>query len=257
MQNKLLGLLLLLMGCLAAPFSWSQTAQPLAPRQVHASPRLVIVQIAPGSYVHTSYLQTNDFGLVPCNGLLVVSQNEAIVFDTPTNDSASNELMAWAQQTLKAKITAIVPTHFHNDCLGGLPAFHVKGIVSYAHDRTIALAKANNMPIPQKGFADSLVLPLGREKVCVKFFGEGHTRDNVVGYFEKDQVLFGGCLIKELNATKGYLGDANVKEWSHTVQKMVQAYPSSITVVPGHGQVGNKKLLDYTIQLFQSSLGPH
>lgn len=31
--------------------------------------------------------------------------------------------------------------------------------------------------------------------------------------------MFGGCLIKELDAGKGYLGDANVADWSSTVEK--------------------------------------
>jgi len=71
-------------------------------------------------------------------------------------------------------------------------------------------------------------------------------------------VLFGGCLIKELDASKGYLGDAskgylgdaNVKAWSNTVTKIKKAYPKLQIVVPGHGAIGNQALLDYTIKLF-------
>ena len=40
------------------------------------------------------------------------------------------------------------------------------------------------------------------------YFGEGHTKDNIMGYFTEDQALFGGCLIKKVGASKGYLGDA-------------------------------------------------
>jgi hypothetical protein len=90
--------------------------------------------------------------------------------------------------------------------------------------------------------------------VC--YFGEGHTKDNVVAYYAKDQVLFGGCLIKEQGATKGYLGDANLQAWSGTVSKIKQRLPNVQTVVPGHGAVGNQSLLDYTIQLFKSEQKP-
>ena len=38
------------------------------------------------SYVHTSYLKTDQYGTVECNGLLFVDHNEAIVIDAPTND---------------------------------------------------------------------------------------------------------------------------------------------------------------------------
>jgi metallo-beta-lactamase class B len=136
--------------------------------------------------------------------------------------------------------------------LGGLPAFAAQGITSYAHQKTIELARANQLPIPAQGFVDSLVLPVGKAAVVVKFFGEGHTKDNVVAFFSADQVLFGGCLIKEINATKGYLGDANTRTWSNTVQKIAQAYPQLKWVVPGHGASGSKALLDYTQQLFRA-----
>jgi metallo-beta-lactamase class B len=71
-----------------------------------------------------------------------------------------------------------------------------------------------------------------------------------VAYFAKEKVLFGGCLLKELHASKGFLGDAVVADWSRTVMYVKQAFPDVKWVVPGHGQVGDKALLDYTIQLF-------
>jgi metallo-beta-lactamase class B len=93
---------------------------------------------------------------------------------------------------------------------------------------------------------------VGNEKIIAKFFGEGHTKDNIVGYFPSENVLFGGCLIKELNANKGYLGDATLADWSNTVQKIKKEYPKVKIVVPGHGDYGNAKLLDYTIHLFKT-----
>jgi metallo-beta-lactamase class B len=232
-------------------FAGAQSQKAFKPEVVYQSDKLVITRIAEHSYQHTSYKQTNDFGNVPCNGLIVRSKDEAIVFDTPTNDSASDILIGWISQTLHARIKAIIPTHFHDDCLGGLKAFHQRSIPSYAYVKTIALAGTNNYEVPKNSFTDSLLLPLGDQRVLVKFFGEGHTIDNVVGYYPADKVLFGGCLIKEMQASKGYLGDANLKDWSATVDKIRKAYPQVQLVVPGHGAPGNKKLLDYTISLFK------
>jgi metallo-beta-lactamase class B len=107
--------------------------------------------------------------------------------------------------------------------------------------------------VPQNGFNDSLKLSVGNTYAVVKYFGQGHTKDNVVSYFPKENILFGGCLIKELQATKGYLGDANVGEWSSTVEKVKQQYPNVKIVIPGHGKIGGKDLLDYTIKLFESN----
>lgn len=219
---------------------------------VYKSDDLVITQISKNSFEHISYLQTQDFGNVPCNGLIVSNSNEAIIFDTPTNDKSSEELIGWLKDTLHYKINAVIPTHFHNDCLGGLKAFQKYNIPSYAYFKTIAFARENNFAVPQNSFNDSLILKVGNETIIAKFFGEGHTRDNVVGYFPSEHIMFGGCLIKEIDANKGYLGDANVNAWSDTVEKVKEEFPDVKIVIPGHGEYGNKKLLDYTINLFKT-----
>ena len=228
----------------------SQKKTVFKPKEVYKSNGLIITQITPNSFEHTSFKQTNDFGNVPCNGIIVRSKNEVIIFDTPTNDESAEELIKWIRDILHCKINAVVPTHFHDDCLGGLKAFDKNDIPSYAYFKTIELARENKFVVPKNSFTDSIVLKVGEENVSVKFFGEGHTKDNVVGYFPSENVMFGGCLIKAVNANKGYLGDANVTDWSSTVEKVKKAYPNVRVVIPGHGYYGNKKLLDYTIKLF-------
>jgi metallo-beta-lactamase class B len=232
----------------------SQKEEAFKPTTVYKSEDLVITQVSENAFIHMSFLQTNDFGNVPCNGLFVRSANEVIVFDTPTSDRSSEALIHWIKETLHAKINAIIPTHFHDDCLGELQAFHNNAIPFYAYYKTIELARENGFVVPANAFRDSLVLPVGKETISARYFGEGHTKDNVVVYFPGEHVLFGGCLIKEINASKGYLGDANVAAWSHTVENVKNAYPQVKIVVPGHGDSGNKELLDYTIGLFKPEL---
>lgn len=242
--------ILLLMAAALTAFNF--TYHTFEPKEIYRSEDLVITQVSENTFEHRSYLQTQDFGKVPCNGLVVRDGNETLVFDTPTNDKSSEELIRWIESSLQCKINAIIPTHFHNDCLGGLKAFHDKGIPSYAYARTVELAKENEFVIPQNSFTDSLLLKVGKEHIVAKFFGEGHTKDNVVGYFPAEKVMFGGCLIKELNASKGYLGDANVNDWSATVEKVKKAYPQVKVIIPGHGKYGDHQLLDYTIGLFKT-----
>lgn len=229
-----------------------QKQNSFKPKEVYKSNDLIVTQITKNSFVHTSFKQTNDFGNVPCNGLIVRNSNEAIVFDTPTNDKSSEELIKWIKETLHCKINAVIPTHFHDDCLGGLKAFDKNDIASYAYFKTIELAKESNYPVAKNAFSKSLILKVGNKNIIAKFFGEGHTKDNIVGYFPSENVMFGGCLIKELDAGKGYLGDANVADWSSTVKRVKKEYPNVKIIVPGHGEPGNKKLLDYTINLFRT-----
>ncbi|RYD96645.1 MAG: MBL fold metallo-hydrolase [Sphingobacteriales bacterium] len=175
------------------------SSQEQYPKEVFKSEGLQVQQVSPNTYVHISYLVTDDYGKVPCNGMIAVNGNKAIIFDATTTDATSAVLIRWIKEELKANPVALVVTHFHEDCLGGAGAF---------------------------------------------------TQDNTVGYFAKDAVLFGGCLVKELNAEKGYLGDADTAAWPATINKLKQAYPGIKLVIPGHGAAGGKELLDYTHDLF-------
>lgn len=214
----------------------------------YESETLKIERISNNVFQHTSYLKTRSFGDVPCNGMIYFNENEAIIFDTPTNREASHELIKWIGNK---KIKAVIATHFHIDCLGGLEEFHLKNIDSYANYQTIALAKEHNKTLPKFGFNHEKEFKIGKQKVLAKYFGEGHTKDNIIGYVPNEKVLFGGCLVKEVNATKGNLADATPSEWSKTIRKLKQALPEIDFVIPGHGKNGGTELLDYTIQLFE------
>ncbi|MFV0604388.1 MAG: subclass B1 metallo-beta-lactamase [Niabella sp.] len=238
-------LIIILVSC-----NTSKNASTAKPKTVFKSNDLIIKKISENVYQHISFINTESFGRVACNGMIVKDGKEAIVFDATTDDKSSEEMIQWIGNNLHCKIVAVIPTHFHEDNLGGLKAFHQHSIPSYASHKTITFAKKDTIAIPHNGFEDSLQLKLGNTYVTTRFFGEGHTKDNVIGYFPAENVLFGGCLIKELNATKGYLGDANTDDWPATVTKIKQVYPNVKTVIPGHGKIGGQALLDYTIKLF-------
>ncbi|GAB0155181.1 BcII family subclass B1 metallo-beta-lactamase [Chryseobacterium sp. Alg-005] len=232
--------------------SKAKEKETFKPKIVYRTDNLIVTQLSDHTYQHTSYFLSEDFGKVDCNGLVVRDKDEVIVFDTPADSTSSEELIKWVENGLKNKIVAVIPTHFHFDCVGGLKEFHRKKIPSYANFRTIEFTREKKFNVPQKGFKDSLILKVGNEKVIARFFGEGHTKDNVIGYFPSENIMFGGCLIKEVGAGKGNLEDANISEWSKTVEKIKKKYPNVSLVVPGHGKYGNYELLDYTINLFKA-----
>ena len=212
---------------------------------------LKIEALKPGVYLQISYLQTDDFGKVGCNGLIYVNKGEAAVFDTPATEEASEELLNFIENTLKAKTVAVVINHFHDDCLGGLNAFHKRGIPSYASSLTAYLAKKEENNIPEQLFTDSLTLTIGEGIVQNQFWGAAHTFDNIISYLPAEKVLFGGCMVKEIGASKGFTGDADLSQWSHTIQKVKTNYPEVEIVVPGHGKTGGTALFDYTSTLFK------
>lgn len=232
-------------------FSACNSTKKADPHIIYTSNNLVVKQISANVYEHTSFLETKSFGKVPCNGMIVTDNNEAIVFDTTIDDRTSRKLLEIISKKLNCKVKAIVATHFHEDCVGGLNAFHKLSIPSYAQKLTLELTKKTGAAVPQNAFDIEQEFQIGNDKVYARYFGEGHTKDNIIGYFPAERVLFGGCLIKEIGAGKGNLEDANVKDWPETVRKLKTAYPDISIIIPGHGKVGDKELLEYTIRLFE------
>ncbi len=220
---------------------------------IYNTDTLKIKKLKTNVFQHISFMQTNDFGKVAANGMVYFSKNEAIVFDTPVNNEASKELIHWIQEKNNKKIMVVVATHFHDDCLAGIETFHNNNISSYASKLTIELAKKDGKTPPIKSFKSKKKFKVGNTKVLVKHFGEGHTKDNIVGYISNQETLFGGCLVKCLGANEGYLGDANVSEWSETIAKIKEAFPNLELIIPGHGNSGDTALLDYTIKLFKQN----
>jgi metallo-beta-lactamase class B len=246
-QSTMLGCLLLVMlqGCVVRKG-----------RVIYDSPTLQMVRLTRHTYIHHTYLQTDSWGKVSCNGLVYTHGGEAMIFDTPVDDSSAIELLYLVGQQLHARVKGIVVNHFHEDCLGGLQAFHDRGIPSYANSRTLKLAAAdtaNHPVVPMTGFEDTLTLWVGGKQVLNSYHGRAHTTDNIVSYIPDSRVLFGGCPLKALGAGKGYLGDADTTAWSQTIRNVKAAYPKARYIVPGHGASGGRQLLDYTINMFEYS----
>lgn len=218
------------------------------------SDSLYVRQVSQHTFVHISGQYVKAFGRFTSNGVIHIREGEAVIMDTPPSTPQSIQLLDWlAKDFPDVKIKAVVINHFHSDCLGGLSVFHDRGIPSYANARTPQLLALTHgdFAVPQHVFEIESVIKVGDGNVISFFPGEAHTKDNIVTYIEDDGILFGGCMVKSLNAGKGNVADANMGEWSETINHVRQRFPTVKIVVPGHGDWGGQELLDFTIQLFR------
>jgi metallo-beta-lactamase class B len=184
--------------------------------------------------------------------LIYVAGDQAVLIDTPVSDSLTMKLIGWFTEQ-GVKIIAAIPTHWHDDCLGGLSAVHALGIKSYGYRLTIELAAKHDYTAPQIGFDDSLSLVLNGHDIAFKFMGPGHTTDNIIAWIIDEKILFGGCMVKALSARGiGNTVDADIEAWSHTIENLINTYSDVLKVVPGHGAAGGPELLDYTLLLLKS-----
>ena len=89
-QYPFLVLIFLFFGCKSAKIT----------DKSYKSDNIVIQKVKDNVYIHTTFLQTQNFGRASCNGMIVFDKNEAVVFDTPINDSTSSELINWIRDSL-------------------------------------------------------------------------------------------------------------------------------------------------------------
>ena len=134
-------------------------------KELYKSENLRITQLTDNTFIHESYLRIKGFGKYGSNGLVFMNSSEVAVYDTPVNDIASKELIDWIKNYLNSKIEAVIVTHSHEDCLGGLKVFHETGIASYASQLTREYAKKSNKVVPQNSFQGKLSTKIGGESV--------------------------------------------------------------------------------------------
>lgn len=213
------------------------------------SESLRVEAVAPGVWRHVSTRDLQGFGPVPANGLVVVGKDEAALIDTPWTDDQTALLFRFVERELGVKITHVVATHSHGDCMGGLAEAHRRGAQSYALELTARFAADAGDPVPLRRFTERDGFSLGNIDVELRYFGGGHTRDNIVVWLPQRSVLFGGCLVKRTGGSAGYTAESDLVAWPETLRKVIAAFPKVQIVVPGHGSPGTMDYLNDTIKL--------
>jgi metallo-beta-lactamase class B len=212
-------------------------------------PDLRVEPVAPGVWRHVSVKIVPEYGAVPANGLIVVGEESSALVDTPWTDEHTALLFDFVERELNSKIVHVVATHSHGDCMGGLAEAHERGARSYALKLTAEFAEHAGDPVPRRTFTEDYRISLGGTDVELRYFGGGHTRDNIVAWIPQRKVLFGGCLVKRKGGSPGYTAEADLAAWPDTVRKVEDAFPDAAIVVPGHGSPGTVEYLQYTIEL--------
>lgn len=247
----------LLVALLAAAALFSDD-RPEIPRPAGVAAReairedLEVEELADGVWLHVSYEELEDFGRAPANGLVVVSEGEAALVDTPWTSDQTRALASWVESRLGARLAGIIPTHSHADCMGGVAAAHDLGARSYAFRTTVAFAKRDGLPVPHVSFESELDVPLGSRTLEVRFVGPGHTADNVVVWLADVRLLFGGDLVRS-GRSLGFTRDADIDSWPSSIEILRREYAEAALVVPGHGPPGGVELLEHTLELLGRS----
>ncbi|MBL7781056.1 MAG: BlaB/IND/MUS family subclass B1 metallo-beta-lactamase [Saprospiraceae bacterium] len=223
---------------------------PLFTLVAHAqNPKLKIEHLSGDFYVYTTYNTYND-SQVPANGMYLITSSGIVMFDTPWDTTQFQPLLDSIRLRHNQPVVMAMATHWHSDKTAGLEYYRKQGIKTYTTALTDALSKKNNMKRAEFLMAKDTGFHIGQYSFETYFPGEGHTVDNIVVWFEKEKILFGGCLIKGADAeTLGYLGDANTLEYESTLKRVQKKCRKPRYIVIAHSDWKNKNSLKHSIKL--------
>ena len=219
-------------------------------------PKLRISHLTGDFYVYTTY-STYERNLIPAHGMYVVTSSGVVLFDTPWDTTQFQPLLdsIWAKHHKKVQLC--IATHWHSDRTEGLEYYKQQGIKTYTTVLTDELSKQHGKKRAQYLMTKDTIFHFGQHAVEVYYPGEGHTADNIVAWFGKEKILYGGCLIKGAEAEDlGYLGDANIAAYETTLKKVQHRYPNPAYIIVSHHQWTNPNALKHSIKLAEKLKQP-
>lgn len=218
-----------------------------------SSQHLEWIKIKETVWIHKSF--GNFLGKTyESNGLVVLSSRGVVVIDTPWTESQTEELFDGIKTKFQKEILFLIVTHAHDDRMAGVTQFQNRNIPVYSTFLTAKLAKEKGLGKTNPILDLQTRVSAGNVSVEVFDPGHGHSPDNIVVWLPNTHILFGGCLVKAIDATDlGNVKDANLLEWENAVKRVLSRYPDAEVVVPGHGNWGKLDLLRHTIRLLVST----
>jgi metallo-beta-lactamase class B len=211
--------------------------------------KLKISYLTDSFYIYTTY-NTYKGIKTPANGMYVVTNNGVVMFDTPWDTTQFQPLLDSIKLKHNKNVFICIATHWHSDRTDGLEYYKQKGIKTYTTKLTDALSKKFNKKRAAYLIENDTIFKVGKYLFETYYPGQGHTEDNIVLWFSKEKILYGGCLIKGAEAEDlGFLGDGNEMEYEKTLLNVQKKYPNPKFIIVSHHNWNNIHSLSHSIKM--------
>lgn len=218
----------------------------------HPDSNLKISHLTGDFYVFTTYNYYKG-SRIPANGMYLLTDKGAVMFDSPWDTTQFQPLLDSIKERHHTSVTLCIATHFHEDRTGGLEYFRQQGIKTYTTRQTDEFSKKAGMKRAEFLIDHDTVFTIGHYLFQTYFPGQGHAPDNIVIWFEKEKVLYGGCLIKSVaDSNLGNLSDANVMDYPTTIKNVQKKCKKPKYIITGHNNWTNTKSLKHTLKMAQA-----
>lgn len=202
-------------------------------------------------YIFTTYKM---FGTKKqsANGMYLVTDSGVVLFDSPWDTSPFQPLLDSIKVKHNKKVVINIATHSHEDRTSGIDFYRKNGVKTFTTKLTDEISIENERPRAEFLMKKDTIFTVGKYKFQTYFAGEGHTKDNIVIWFDNEKILYGGCLVKSIVAKDlEYVGEANIKEWSKTIKKIQKKFKNPKFIITGHHNWESTKTLEHTLKLIK------
>jgi len=192
---------------------------------------------------------TSDIGIFTERGgtiLFYLSKKGIAVVDSQFPDQSKHLIDELKKKTEKP-FKLLINTHHHGDHSGGNISF--KGLVEHviAHENSKInqekTAKQNKNEdkqlYPDQTYTNIWYQKLGKEKICLHYFGAGHTNGDSFVHFQHANIVHCGDLV--FNRRHPFVdrsAGANMKSWITVIEKALSTFDSQTRFVYGHAGTG-------------------
>jgi len=200
-------------------------------------------------YIFTTY-NFYKGNKVPANGMYLLTDKGAVMIDSPWDTTQYQPLIDSIKLKHNKNVLMCIATHFHEDRTGGLQYFRQHGIKTYTTKQTDELSKKEGMKRAEFLIDKDTVFTIGQYSFQTYYPGKGHAPDNIVIWFEKEKILYGGCLIKSTKANNlGNLSDASINDYETTLKNVEKKCKDPEYIIPGHDTWLDNGSLKHTLKM--------
>lgn len=196
--------------------------------------------------------------------LFYLSDDGIVVVDSQFPDAAGH-LIDELKKKSEKPFRLLINTHHHGDHTAGNIAF--KGMVQHvlAHENSkanqirVAQEKKNEdqQLYPDQTFGTTWCEKIGKEEICLHYFGAGHTNGDSLVEFKKAKIVHLGDLM--FNRRHPYIdksAGANISNWITVLDKAANKFNKKTTFICGHAADGYDVILKRDdLKLFGDYLG--
>lgn len=212
-------------------------------------PKLEISHLTSDFYIFTT-CNVYKGNAVPANGMYLVTDSGVVMFDSPWDTTQFQPLLDSIKIKHNKAVIICIATHSHKDKTAGLAFLKDRGVKTFTTKQTDEISKKKGEKRASFLMERDTIFSVGQYKFQTYYGGQGHTADNIVIWFDKEKVLYGGCLVKSVEAKDlGNLEEANVEEWPATIRNIQAKFKNPKFIIPGHQSWVSKESLQHTLDL--------